>query len=592
MGLFFFAMTAEFTINQPHHPKPIPRTPLPWVWSHLRRHPFLLAGQIVGAASNAILAMVVPYSIGLAFNAALRGDKVGIAWSAIIIIISQILRALLQFMRNYFANILGERLERDARSELYLSLLGKSMTFHALQPAGDTMARATNDVHEMNLMIAEGVNLVIGSSFFIIVPLLFAPYYHPALIFAPLFFAVGYALAVRHYLGRLQRVADDVRQAFGVLNGRLAEALDGIETVKGAAQEEQEIGRFRTHANTYQEAVIQQGEIEARYIPLLLLGLTTGIAFAHATWLYAHNLIDVGAVIGYVGSITLFGFPTFISLFAYAAIARGFAGARRILALIHTETHQDENKGGYQQPMRGEVTLENVTMSYLEGKPVLHNLSLIIPEGKTVAIVGQTGSGKSSLAKLINRTYDVKIGRVLIDGVDVRDWNLAALRRQISIIEQDIFLFSRSIGENIAFGNANATTADIESAARAAQAHDFISQFPEGYQTIVGERGVTLSGGQRQRIALARAFLAQPRILILDDSTSAVDSATEDKIQQAITQAAAHQTTILITHRLSQIRWADQVVLLKQGRIIAAGDHETLLRDHPAYSEIFPLAEG
>jgi ATP-binding cassette subfamily B protein len=192
---------------------------------------------------------------------------------------------------------------------------------------------------------------------------------------------------------------------------------------------------------------------------------------------------------------------------------------------------------------------------------------------------------------LINRTYDVRAGCVLVDGVDVRDWQLASLRQQISIIEQDIFLFSRTISENIAFGLPGATQDDIVQAAQAAQAHEFILSFQDGYDTIIGERGVTLSGGQRQRLALARAFLTKPRILILDDSTSAVDSATEDRIQQAIVGAAANQTTILITHRLSQIRWADQVILLRQGRLAAIGNHEQLMAKYPAYRRIFEMYE-
>jgi ATP-binding cassette subfamily B protein len=210
-----------------------------------------------------------------------------------------------------------------------------------------------------------------------------------------------------------------------------------------------------------------------------------------------------------------------------------------------------------------------------------------VSPGETVAIVGQTGSGKTSLIKLVNRTYDTTAGGVQVDGVDVRDWNLESLRQQISIIEQDLFLFSRTIAENIAFGRPGASPAEIEAAARAAQAHDFITSFAEGYQTVIGERGVTLSGGQRQRLALARAFLTNPRILILDDSTSAIDSATEDQIQKAIFRAAEGRTTLIITHRLSQIRWADQIVVLRQGRVAAVGTHDELLATSEAYRRIF-----
>ena len=221
------------------------------------------------------------------------------------------------------------------------------------------------------------------------------------------------------------------------------------------------------------------------------------------------------------------------------------------------------------------------------GENVLSGISFKVKQGQTVAIVGQTGAGKTSLVKLLNRTYDTTHGQVIIDGVDVRDWNLAALRSQISMIEQDVFLFSRSVSDNIAFGKPGAETAEVEAAAKSAQADDFIQTFDQKYETVVGERGVTLSGGQRQRIALARAFLTDPHILILDDSTSAIDSATEDKIQRAISNAARGRTTFIITHRLSQIRWADLIIVLKKGKIAAIGTHEELMQTSEAYSKIF-----
>jgi ATP-binding cassette subfamily B protein len=242
--------------------------------------------------------------------------------------------------------------------------------------------------------------------------------------------------------------------------------------------------------------------------------------------------------------------------------------------------------------MRGEIEFRGVSFSYQEGENVLQNITFKVKPGQTIAIVGQTGAGKTSLVKLINRTYDATAGRVLVDGVDVREWNLAALHRQISIIEQDIFLFSRPITENIAFGKPDANQPEVETAAKAAQAHDFILSFEKGYETVIGERGVTLSGGQRQRVALARAFLTDPRILVLDDSTSAIDSATEDQIQRAIAAAAKGRTTFLITHRLSQIRWADLIIVLRQGRVAAVGTHEQLMRDEPAYRNIFARYES
>jgi ATP-binding cassette subfamily B protein len=276
------------------------------------------------------------------------------------------------------------------------------------------------------------------------------------------------------------------------------------------------------------------------------------------------------------------------------------SSARRILELINRETNLDQNAQGRVDSIKGEIEFRNVNFDYSthappslngkeihEGEPVLQNISFRVKQGQTVAIVGQTGAGKTSLVKLLNRTYDVSEGQVLVDGVDVRDWNLASLRSQISIIEQDIFLFTRNVSENIAFGKPGATQSEIEAAAKSAQADDFIRSFDKGYETVVGERGVTLSGGQRQRIALARAFLTEPHILILDDSTSAIDSATEDRIQRAISNAARGRTTFIITHRLSQIRWADLIIVLKKGEIAAIGTHDELMETSEAYSRIF-----
>ncbi len=569
------------------------RSPLRWIFSHLIHNWVFIVTMLVGAFGNAALAAVVPILIGVAFDAVLAtpANMAGIGWAALGIVVSQVVRSVLQLGRNFSSEVLGQRLERDAREELYVSLLGKSMTFHALQPVGDTMARATNDVREVNRMFNPGVNLVVGSAFFLLMPVFLAPRYHPSLILAPAFFLITYALALARYLRILSPVSDWVRESFGSLNSRLAEAIDGIETVKGASQEAQEIARFRENARDYRDASVARGYIEARFLPMLLLGIATAIGFTQAIVLLEQGILEVGDVVAYMGLLGLFGFPTFTSLFAYSQVSLGISGARRILTLINTQTELDENVAGNQGVIQGAIRFENVTFGYVDGVDVLQGISFEVTPGQTVAIVGQTGAGKSSIAKLINRTYDVRAGRVLVDGIDVRDWQLASLRQQISIIEQDIFLFSRTISENIAFGLPGATQDEIEQAARAAQAHEFIIGFQDGYDTVIGERGVTLSGGQRQRLALARAFLTRPRILILDDSTSAVDSATEDRIQQAIVGAAANQTTILITHRLSQIRWADQVVLLRRGKLAAIGNHEQLMAEYPAYRHIFEMYE-
>jgi ATP-binding cassette subfamily B protein len=500
---------------------------------------------------------------------------------------SQIARGILQFGRNFGAELMAQKMERDIRDELYVSLLGKSMTFHNLQPVGDTMARATNDVREVNFMFSPGANLVIGSGLFAIIPFFVIPQYSPALLLTPALFCIGYFVALWYYLKSMAPVTDEVRQTFGEMNTHLSEALDGVEIMKGAAQEGAETETFVTNARRVRNAFVQQGDIEARFIPNLMMGLVYAGGLFHALLLFRAGVINTGGVVAYFGLLRMLEFPTFASAAAYTQMSLGVSGARRILDLINRETNLDQNASGRTSTMRGEIEFRNVSFAYPDGGSVLHNISFHVKPGQTVALVGQTGAGKTSLVRMINRTYDVKQGQVLVDGVDVRDWNLAFLRSQISMIEQDIFLFSRSIADNIAFGKPGAARDQVLYAANGAQAHEFIETFDQSYDTVIGERGVTLSGGQRQRLALARAFLTDPRILVLDDSTSAIDSATEDKIQRAIANAAKGRTTILITHRLSQIRWADLIIVLRKGKIAAMGTHDELMKTSEAYSRIF-----
>ncbi len=579
---------AEFTLET--ELKTNRSDPVRWIASHARRQWHLILLALAAAAANGILAAVQPVLIGNAFNVIFDAEiniKL-LSYIALIIGGTQLLRTLIMLARNWSFEITAQRVERDIRHEIFIRLLGKSMTFHSLQPVGDTMARATNDVREVNFLFNPGLNMVIGSANFLIAPLIFAPRYHPSLVLTPILFIVFYLIAIYSYMKTLRPVTQEVRASFGSMNTRLAESLDGIETVKGSSQEVTEVGLFNTNIGRYRNALVKQGIIESKFFPLLLLGIATAVGLFHGLLLYRSGVLNLGDVVGYYSLLLMLDFPTFSSLFAYSRISLGIASARRILSLINRENNLDQNLAGNQSVMSGEIVFQNVSFGYNEGdEPALEGISFQVKPGQTVAIVGQTGSGKTSLAKLVNRTYDVTQGQVLIDGVDVRQWNLDALRRQISIIEQDIFLFSKTIKENIAFGKQDATDEEVRAAAKAAQADEFIETFNEGYATILGERGVTLSGGQRQRLALARAFLTDPKILILDDSTSAIDSATEDRIQKAIFAAASGRTTMIITHRLSQIRWADLIIVMRLGKIAAIGTHEELLETSQAYRQIF-----
>ena len=572
-------------------------SPARWILSHLIRYPHFLASFLLAATLTNVLFSAVPRLTGLAFDEVLQPEPspsrlLSIALSILGLVL---VRGLLDMTNSWSVETLGQRMERDAREELYISLLGKSQTFHNRQRVGDIMARSTNDVRQLNPMMNPGVSLITESMIGLIAPLVFIAFLRLELLVAPVLFVIAYAFALRRYVRQLNPVAGEQRWRFGEMNAGLTETITGIEVVKSAVQEEQERRKFIGNARRVRDLFVRQGEIEARYLPILLLGIAITGAFAHGLWLVSRGALSIGELVAYMGLMGVLRFPAFISIFTFSLVQMGIAGARRILDLMKEETELDENRAGHTATLRGDIVFEHVTFRLdndPDNPPVLRDISFRAAPGETVAIVGQTGSGKTTLTKLVNRTYDVDEGRILIDGVDVRDWNLDSLRSQISTIEQDIFLFSRPIDENIAFSLGQQTDpAAIEAAAKAAQAHDFIQSFANGYKTVVGERGVTLSGGQRQRIAIARALLTDPRILILDDSTSAIDSATEDQIQRAIKRVLKGRTTLLITHRLSQIRWADRILVLDRNEILDQGTHEELMQRCELYRRIFARYE-
>ncbi len=583
------AAKSEFTVQNAYVYNQ--RSPIRWIVSHVLRYPLFAGVTLICFIGAWVVFAQARVVIGLAAaEIANPTSSSGLFWIALTILALLVADGVFILIGSFSAENIAARFEADAREELYASLLGKSQAFHDRQRVGDIMARATDDTNQLSNMIVPGATLLYEALLGIIVPLVFTATISLELTLVPLLFVVCFIIAVRRYMARLNPVIAEQRAQFGKLNAGLEETISGIEVVKASARELFEQGKFRRHARRFRDLFVQQGAIEARYLPLLIFGVAFGLTFLHAMIVYQQGRISVAAIIGVMGLVSLLRFPTFISLFAFSLVQSGLASAERILSIIKAETELDENAVGHTGAIKGEITFAEVSFGY-GAKPVLRNLSFTIKPGQTVAIVGQTGSGKSALTQLVNRTYDATSGQILIDGVDVREWSLDGLRSQISKIEQDVFLFSRSIANNIAFGAPDATRAQVEEAASAAQAHDFISSFAEGYDTVIGERGVTLSGGQRQRIALARAFLSDPRILILDDSTSAVDSATEDQIQQAIRRAQKGRTTLLITHRLSQIRWADLILVLDQGALVASGTHAELLRRSTHYRRIFARYE-
>jgi ATP-binding cassette subfamily B protein len=565
-------------------------SPFRWFLSHVKPFWAYLLFFLVGGLLWEVLSASVPIVTGRAFDAVLgsRRDQVALASAAALLAVVLVVRGVVAGFGGKFAQeTMGNGFVRDLRDELYLELLRKGQTFFNRRPTGDLMARVTNDGEIVYLLFQPGLEfLLLIGVYGTVVPIVFIGLLRVQLLIAPLLFIATFALVIRAYNRRLGPVSHDVRASFGAMNEHLTETLSGVEHVRASGQREHERARFVARARAVRDATVAQSRVQAAYLAPLLLVLALAGGLLNGLVLETRGLLSIGGLVAYLGLIASLQQPIEAFGRGLMFVRMGQASVDRILELLNDEVAPDQ-AAARELPMRGEVELDRVSFGY-DGAPVLRDVSLRVRPGETIAVVGQIGSGKSTLLKLINRTYDPDAGRVLVDGVDLREWSLGSLRSQIAVIEQDVVLFSRTIAENIAFGlGADADQAQVEDAARDAQAHQFITSFQDGYRTMLGERGVTLSGGQRQRIAIARALLTNPRILIMDDSTSAVDSETELEIQRAIARVSAGRTTFLITNRLPAIRRASRVVVLEAGRVLDVGEHTELLGRCDLYRRIF-----
>ncbi|MFX1259936.1 MAG: ABC transporter ATP-binding protein [Promethearchaeota archaeon] len=580
----------EFSLGKDPFEKARQKGPKSWIIKHIFHGSnkilffIVLITTIVASNLNSIIFIV----IGNAISDFILGNQSTLVFYTTIILLLCIGTPIMRLINYILREVIAQRMERDCRKEFYTNLLGKSQSFHEQQKIGDLMARVTDDVRQLNFLISPALSLIFESFISLIVPLIYIIiFYPPQLIFAPLMFSILFLFALRSYVRKLGPVTGRLRDSFGMMNATLNETLTGIEVVKATVQENKEMEKYYSKAKWYRGAYIELGKIQAKYFPILIFTISMTLAFAHAIFLNFLDLMDIGEILGYYGLIAQLRFPTFISIFVFGIIRIAITSSERLLDLMNKETEIGENIEGVKKMIDGDIKFEEVSFTYPRSKkPVLKKISFSIQPGQTVAIVGTTGSGKTTLSKLISRLYDVNEGKILIDNIDIKEYALESLRSQISFIEQDVFLFSDTIFNNISFGRTSSID-EIIQVAKEAQAHEFIMNFPSQYKSEVGEWGVQLSGGERQRIAIARAFLSDPKILVLDDSTSAIDSNTEDKIQRAIQNILKDRTTILITHRLSQIRWADMIIVLKKGEISAMGSHEELLKSSEEYRKIF-----
>ncbi len=388
--------------------------PVIWIVSHMRRYPIFPIIGLLAAILNNFCYSMIQVIIGRGFDLLTSAGWTTAALASLAagLLLVGVGQGITGLARNWSAEFLAQRIERDSRDELYVSLLGKSQTFHGRQRIGDIMARATNDVHMLNLMFSPGLNLMVDSGMAILVPIFLIARIDAQLLLVPAFFLVFLTITIWDYNRRLNPVSSALRDQFGTMNSGLAEAVAGIEVVKASVQERSEWHKFTQNARLYRDHYVQQGEIQARYWPALVFAIAWAAAFLQAMLVWRSGAITMGQAISFIGLFSTLRYPTFMSLWIFNLVQIGLASARRLLELINTETDLDENAAGVAQPIRGQVAFQNVSFGY-DGKCVLKNISFAAQPGETVAIVGQTGSGKSTLTRLINRIFDADSGEVL-----------------------------------------------------------------------------------------------------------------------------------------------------------------------------------
>ncbi|HZD87982.1 MAG TPA: ABC transporter ATP-binding protein [Gaiellaceae bacterium] len=479
--------------------------------------------------------------------------------------------------------------ELDMREGLYAHLVRLSFGFYDRHQTGQLMSRATVDLQGVRFFLGYGLIFFFQNALTVAsvsVVLFFFEWRLAFVVLAVTPFLVALAYRYSHIAHPTLR---DVQQKLADVATVVEENIVGVHVVKAFAQEPAEEEKFRGRNDALFGETIRANRQRATYVPLLsfLPLLAQAAVLLVGGRMVAHGSLSVGGFVSFNLYLAMLVTPLRSLGMWVGQAQRATASGERIFQVLDEPEEVADRAGAAGLPAGdGAIRFENVAFEYLPGRRVLEGVDLALEAGTTVALIGHTGAGKTTLAALVPRFYDATAGRVLVDGVDVRDVRLTSLRREIGVISQDPFLFSTTVRENIAFGREEMTDAQVERAARLAQAHEFIERLPEGYATVIGERGITLSGGQRQRVAIARALAIDPRILILDDATASVDATTEAKIRSGLREVMRGRTTLIIAHRLSTIALADEIVVLDSGRIAARGTQEELLSTSPVYREI------
>jgi ABC-type multidrug transport system fused ATPase/permease subunit len=544
---------------------------------------FLLAAVAMG------FGVLIPALVGRTIDDIDKGG--GSLWPlAAAIAAAGLLRLAFSVARRLVAGRVSLGVEFDLRNLMYRHLQSLELGFFDGQQTGQLMSRATVDLQSVRFFLGYGLIFMGQAALTIVIAAIVMIVVNPLLALVALAPTPAVIWVATRY-GRLNRPASqEVQQRIAELTAEAEENVSGVRVVKGFAQEQRQLRRFHhSVARVFDQSMVST-RLRAFYNPFI--GFLPQLGLAAIVLVGGRQAIDgtisVGEFVAFFGYVLMLTGPMRMLGVSLGMAQRAAASGNRIFEILDREPRLTSPAGAPPLPTGGggHVELRGVTFAYEGAEPVLRDIDLDVPAGRTVALVGGTGAGKTTLVNLIPRLYDPQRGQVVVDGIDLRNVDLASLRGDIALVSDDAFLFSATLRENIAYARPDATDAEVADAARRAGLEEVVAELPDGYETLVGERGLTLSGGQRQRVAIARALLAQPRILILDDATSSVDATTESRIKRALVEVMAGRTTFVIAHRLSTIALADEIVVLEGGRIVARGSHDELLETSPLYAEI------
>jgi len=542
---------------------------------------------VLGAVSQA----GGPWLIGRAIDRhILRGDATGLSRTMLILLGIYLLGTFASRGQVYGVGSIAQRLLASMRKRIFDRIQHLPLSFFDRRPIGDLMSRVTNDVETLNQLFSQGLTQLIGSIFSlagILVAMLFLQWNLALACFAII---PGMLLTTAFFARRARKAFRLTRETVGDVTAGLQEDIVGVREAQAFNRTERNIARFRERNAANRDANIQAVAITSAFSPAIdvLSTLATALVIGYGGYLVFEGSLSVGVLTAFLIYVQQFFRPIQLVSQVYTQAQSALAGAERIYEILNTEPEpQDPPEAKNAGALEGRISFENVTFAYELGRPVLHDVSFEVEPGQTVALVGPTGAGKTTIASLIPRFYDATEGAVRIDSRDVRGFQRKDLRRNIGIVLQEPFLFSGSIAQNIGYGRDDASREDVEAAARAVDAHGFIAALPEGYDTVLGEGGGSLSQGQRQLLSFARAVLTDPRILILDEATSNIDTRTEAIIQEALATLLKGRTSVVIAHRLSTIRNANVILAISDGRIAERGTHEELLERDRLYADLY-----